>query len=71
VLCVAAITFYLTSYLFTDIGARAFESVVAPVLVTCTFLTGVRRRLFLAVISVYMVVFYVTRSGQPWLGFAA
>lgn len=71
VLCVAAITFYLTSYLFTDIGARAFESVVALVLIACTFLTGFRRRLFLAVVVVYMAVFYALRSGQPWFGFAA
>jgi len=66
---IAVITLHLTSYPFVDFGARAFESIIALILIDYSKLSSLRRQLFLASLVTYMIVFYITRTNEPWLGF--
>lgn len=63
------ILFYLATYFLTEVTARIFESGMILVLLALLGLTGSRRHAAFAVICVVGLLQWVSRLGQPLLGF--
>lgn len=61
--------FYLTSYFFTAISARIFESALILILLAGLRLDGFRFRIFIFSILFYVSYSYIIRWNEPWLGF--
>lgn len=60
--------FYLSSYFFTPVSARIFESIILLVLLAGLSLRGWRRQAFLFSVVLYFLITLLLRIGQPWLG---
>lgn len=65
---VAMLVFYLGTYFLGAISARIYESALPLVLLSGLYLEKRRRIIFLAGIAGLMILDYVLRLGQPWLG---
>lgn len=66
---VLIIIFYLSAYFLIEVSGRIFESSVLIVLVSGLNLLGQRRVLFLGLVMFQISVTYITRWGEPWMGF--
>lgn len=64
-----AVAFYLSTYLFVEVTARIFESVMLLVLLAALRLTGWRRWVGLSMLVSYGSLQYLFSWRQPWLGF--
>jgi hypothetical protein len=65
----SAIAFYLTTYFLIEVTGRIFESTVIIVLLASLGLTAWRRKVFLAAITLFVLLSWLMRLNQPWLGF--
>lgn len=66
---VAAIVFYLSTYFLVEVTARIFESSLILVLLAGLKLKGLRKIIFVLLITAYSLLIYFSRLGQPLWGF--
>jgi hypothetical protein len=64
----AAIAFYLTTYFLIEVTGRIFESTVIIVLLASLGLTSWRRKMFIGLIGSFVLLSWLMRLNQPWLG---
>lgn len=67
---IGILSFYILAYFLTPVSARVFESGILIVLTAGVALGGWRRQAFLGVILLYLLLMYLMRLDQPWLGWS-
>ena len=60
--------FYLVSYFITFYSGRIFESGLVVVMIAITELSGWRKSVAMALMIMFAAYSYISRIGQPWLG---
>lgn len=68
---ISMLSFYLCTYFTTAVSGRIFESSIILILISGLSLEGVRRKMFLGVILVFMMSNYAMRYSQPYFGWGA
>ncbi|WFE68798.1 EpsG family protein [Thiomicrospira sp. R3] len=65
---ITVLAFYLTTYFLIEVTGRIFESTVVIVLLASLGLTAWRRSAFVGAFVLFMLLSWLLRLNQPWLG---
>ncbi|MGI2100258.1 EpsG family protein [Shewanella oncorhynchi] len=65
---ISALIFYLSTYFLIEVTGRIFESMIIFVLLASLDLTAWRRKAFIFALFLYVVLTWLPKINQPWLG---
>ncbi|MGI2153086.1 EpsG family protein [Shewanella oncorhynchi] len=65
---ISALIFYLSTYFLIEVTGRIFESMIIFVLLASLDLTAWRRKAFILALFLFVLLTWLPRINQPWLG---